>query len=130
MKAVGWGVTTESGTAASQYLMSANVSRIDDQQCVNAYSQSFPVKPCGMICAADPNRDACQGDSGGPMVYAIDNEPTPYQVGIVSWGIGCARPEYPGVYTKVAKYIDWIKACCNDINSEECVYPRPQNSCP
>ena len=104
----------------------ANVTLVDDQECANAYSGSYPVDSCGMVCAADPGRDSCQGDSGGPLVYAEDNKPTPYQVGIVSWGVGCARPEYPGVYTRISKYIDWIKACCEDIDSYECQYPSAQ----
>ena len=57
-----------------------------------------------MICAGIPEGglDSCQGDSGGPMAY--NNE----LVGIVSWGIGCALPGIPGVYTNVANYQVWI----------------------
>ena len=64
----------------------------------------------GMLCAGyeDGLTDSCQGDSGGPlMVYNPDRD-TYTQVGIVSWGIGCALPRQPGVYTKLSKYVNWV----------------------
>ena len=58
-----------------------------------------------MICAGltEGGKDSCQGDSGGPMV---DSEGR--QVGVVSWGYGCAYPGYPGVYAEVSAFIDFI----------------------
>lgn len=52
-----------------------------------------------------------QGDSGGPLLCpAADSMGTRWYVaGIVSWGVGCAVPHIPGVYTNVALYLDWIK---------------------
>lgn len=59
----------------------------------------------GMLCAGYMQTggvDACQGDSGGPLVCGN------YLAGIVSWGNSCALPGYPGIYTNVSYYNDWI----------------------
>lgn len=66
-----------------------------------------------VICAGyrEGGKDSCQGDSGGPLMFPINNdgEFNYFQIGIVSFGIGCARSEIPGVYTSVQKFADWIK---------------------
>ena len=62
------------------------------------------------ICAGRGVVDSCQGDSGGPLVGLFSTSLAPMQVGIVSWGIGCARPNMPGVYTRISAYADWIES--------------------
>ncbi|XP_027693207.1 complement factor I isoform X2 [Vombatus ursinus] len=81
------------------------VQLIDD--CSKYYSNRFFEKQ--MICAGtdDGSIDACKGDSGGPLV-CMDFNNVSYVWGIVSWGDSCGKPEFPGVYTKVSHYFEWI----------------------
>ncbi|XP_040484176.1 serine protease 44-like [Ursus maritimus] len=60
----------------------------------------------GMICGYQDGKSLCKGDSGGPLVCELNA--TWVQVGIVSWGVGCGRKNYPGVYTEVSFYKDWV----------------------
>lgn len=64
------------------------------------------VDAATQLCAGDGGTDACQGDSGGPLVLRTVQGPV--QVGVVSWGLGCARPDNPGVYARVSAYMGWI----------------------
>ncbi|TXH78005.1 MAG: trypsin-like serine protease [Lysobacteraceae bacterium] len=62
------------------------------------------------LCAGYPRgaKDTCRGDSGGPML-AHDDAMRPIQVGVVSFGYGCARPGFYGVYTRISSHADWLK---------------------
>jgi secreted trypsin-like serine protease len=83
-------------------------------QCREALGESFGISADSvgvtdvMICAAIPEggRGSCQGDSGGPLV--VNTGSGVQQVGIVSWGFGCAAAGYPGVYTRVSEFKEWI----------------------
>jgi len=61
------------------------------------------------IFVASGGLDACNGDSGGPLF--IPNSSV--QVGVVSWGQGCALPRYYGVYTEVSYFVNWINSIVN-----------------
>ena len=64
-----------------------------------------------MICAGyrgEGGKDSCGGDSGGPLV--CDKDGKAIIAGVVSWGISCAEPEYPGVYSRTSHILNWIKA--------------------
>ncbi|MFX8466402.1 serine protease, partial [Acinetobacter baumannii] len=60
-----------------------------------------------MLCAAAPGKDTCQGDSGGPL-FVSNRAGGVVQVGVTSFGTGCANPSFPGVYARVSQYNDWI----------------------
>lgn len=103
----GWGGTREGGPQ-QRYLQKAQVPFVSDESCKRSYSDLVAGEE---ICAGFPQGgvDTCQGDSGGPM-FRKDNAGAWTQVGIVSWGYGCARPNYPGVYTEVSTFASAIKS--------------------
>ncbi|XP_057369657.1 trypsin-1-like [Daphnia carinata] len=96
----GWG-TTSSGGSASDVLMKADVTIRENSVCSSQYGSDFNSN--AMLCASADGKDACQGDSGGPIF--VDG----VQVGITSFGRGCADPDHAGVYTRISTYINWIK---------------------
>ncbi|XP_076065174.1 trypsin-1-like [Oratosquilla oratoria] len=102
----GWGRLWEHGDRP-QVLQKVKVNYIPDDECQKHFT-GFTIHD-SEVCAGvtEGGKDACQGDSGGPLVCSTRDE-FPYLAGIVSWGVGCARPEYPGVYTQVSYFIDWI----------------------
>uniref|UniRef100_A0A3P9LNH8 Transmembrane serine protease 4a n=2 Tax=Oryzias latipes TaxID=8090 RepID=A0A3P9LNH8_ORYLA len=102
----GWGYREEEGTVSST-LQEADVPLIDWNTCSSSSLYgSFLTRR--MICAGytEGKVDACKGDSGGPLVYFLPHQWT--LVGVVSWGIGCARANKPGVYTNVDEMLNWI----------------------
>uniref|UniRef100_A0A4W2CAQ0 tryptase n=1 Tax=Bos indicus x Bos taurus TaxID=30522 RepID=A0A4W2CAQ0_BOBOX len=107
----GWGKVKEE--ASTQELQEAELNILRYETCNEVLSEKlesqFDVVKEGTVCAiSSKGKDACQGDSGGPLVCEFNNSWV--QVGIVSWGIGCGRSGYPGVYTEVSFYKDWLIA--------------------
>jgi secreted trypsin-like serine protease len=111
---LGWGAKTEGG-GDSRYLRDAHVPYVDDPTCAAAYPNDFDAPK--MICAGDTVNggvDTCQGDSGGPLVRR-DDAGNWIQVGITSFGAGCARPGYPGVYVEVSTFAADIAAAASQL---------------
>ena len=107
----GWGAAREGGSQ-QRYLLKATVPFVDDATCAAQGGDYGDLIPSAEICAgnlASGGVDTCQGDSGGPM-FRRDNNNAWIQVGIVSWGDGCARAHAPGVYTEVSTFESKIAA--------------------
>jgi secreted trypsin-like serine protease len=105
---------TDEELQAPRKLHQVEVDVIDQTECKSVYeSLQVPAFSIGdtEICATAPEggKDSCFGDSGGPLVVKADNTRGYAQVGIVSWGPQCGNPLYPGVYTRVSSFSDWIK---------------------
>jgi hypothetical protein len=135
LKVLGYGRTSfPDGPVSYASLRSADVNYLQSEVCNEKYLKAPPnalaekkegvVVTNDMLCANDneDRQDACAGDSGGPLLAQLpvsesfDDELWSL-VGIVSWGIGCALSEYPGVYSRVAEEIGWIESTiCNKEN--------------
>ncbi|XP_073844561.1 trypsin alpha-like [Musca autumnalis] len=98
----GWGRQAFESGSLPDTLQYVNVSIVSTQSCASSiYGYGWQIQPT-MICAYAKGKDACEGDAGGPLVSGDK------LVGIVSWGYGCAFPNYPGVYADVAALRPWI----------------------
>jgi secreted trypsin-like serine protease len=91
----GWGTTSELDLVNDR-LRQATIPLVPDARCAQAYGSSFDRRD--MVCAGSPHGDTCQFDSGGPLV--IQNR----LAGVTSWAYGCARPGYPGVYSRLSAF--------------------------
>ncbi|EMP40796.1 Complement factor I, partial [Chelonia mydas] len=99
-KVSGWGLAD--GFTKQFVLRWGNINLFPN--CSDIYKERFFNE---MECTFDGSIDSCKGDSGGPLV-CLDSNNRAYVWGIVSWGENCGVQGYPGVYTKVARYFDWI----------------------
>ncbi|XP_023165803.2 proclotting enzyme isoform X2 [Drosophila hydei] len=108
----GYGATKHQG-AASYVLRDAQVPIISRRTCEQSYKSVFQFVQFSdkLICAGSSTVDACQGDSGGPlMLPQLDGSIYRYYLlGIVSFGYECAKPGFPGVYTRTSSYMNWIQ---------------------
>jgi len=103
----GWGSTGRSAGYARR-LQSVVLPLLPITTCTAPHVYGSRKITEGMYCAGylEGGIDTCQGDSGGPMVCQHEGRSVLY--GVTSWGQGCARPNKPGVYTKITEYLTWI----------------------
>ncbi|KAG7174978.1 Proclotting enzyme-like 8 [Homarus americanus] len=102
----GWG-SVSFNNVSSSVLLHVMIPIISQEECSQKYSAFRQISiDETTICAGVGGQDACQGDSGGPMVMYWKSQM--YIVGVVSFGFRCAEPNFPGVYTRVSMYNDWI----------------------
>jgi len=117
----GWGYETELGGQIQNVPAIATVNVVPPAEC----SSSYNFLTDGIICAGgNTGTDACSGDSGGPLFHR-DGEFT--LLGVVSFGIGCARPGIPGGYMRASHYRNWI---CEQTAIESTCPPYPPSSPP
>jgi len=106
VKVAGWGLT-ETGQA-STVLKQVEVTLLWMKRCRNDFKYDNTWITNKMMCGMGKGVDSCQGDSGGPIIFFNITRQRYEQVGVVSWGIGCGKAQYPGVYTKLSHFLVWI----------------------
>lgn len=107
----GWGTTSQGFPLQPIWLQEGQVKVLSNEECKNSGYNASQIHE-SMLCAQGKNTDgetvdACQGDSGGPLVCQEDGSWTVY--GATSWGRGCARDDYPGIWARVHEAMDWIE---------------------
>jgi trypsin len=116
----GFGTTSEDASSPPDQMQVARVPITTDEYCANAYPQglsevaddgSFDSKT--MVCAGYPQggTDTCEGDSGGPLLAPLPSGDF-HLVAATSFGAGCAEPDKPGVYARLAEgpIREWLKS--------------------
>ncbi|XP_068913732.1 venom protease-like isoform X2 [Tenebrio molitor] len=103
----GWGATNLGGDRSS-ILQKATLNAVSLNECQKSYrNRTQKTVTKRQICASHNRSDACQGDSGGPL--QTEGNSTIFSiVGITSYGIGCGS-KYPGIYTRISSYLNWIE---------------------
>ena len=135
VRSIGFGCEDEQCTnQLSSGVRQVDISKVPFSACEKPYQTlDIEIIDATMICASDTGKDSCYGDSGGPLLMVGEKD---IQVGIISAGQGCARADYPGVYTRVSPYIGWIKeiVCANTqvpcVLSDWTVAPSSQDPLP
>ncbi|XP_065370508.1 trypsin alpha-4-like [Calliphora vicina] len=105
----GWGTTSSGSDSLPTQLRYIDIKIVARTQCASSnYGYGSKIK-ASMICGYTVGKDSCQGDSGGPLVSGGE------LVGVVSWGYGCAYPNYPGVYANVAVLRSWVESAAASV---------------
>ncbi|MBO9666953.1 MAG: serine protease [Bdellovibrio sp.] len=110
----GWG-DMGPNTEDPDKLMKVDVPLVSRIKCQSEYGPIGYDITDRMLCAGyeEGGKDSCQGDSGGPLIIRTTRNKT-LLAGVVSWGMGCARPNFAGVYSKINSVIEWIEKEISD----------------
>jgi len=117
----GWGkdMFSEAGKY-QQILKSIDLPMVDHNTCERAMrgtrlGASFHLHESFLCAGGEKGKDACEGDGGSPLACHKPGDPSKYyQVGVVSWGIGCGQAGIPGVYADISKAVPWINSVIQD----------------
>mmetsp|Transcript_16593 Transcript_16593/g.29947 ORF Transcript_16593/g.29947 Transcript_16593/m.29947 type:complete len:578 (+) Transcript_16593:299-2032(+) len=121
--AMGWGdMDSGDNQRLPDNLREVDLEVITNKQCENYKIDGDSYKGWiydSMLCTYTKGKDACQGDSGGPLVVRTnDNPEDDVQVGIVSWGVGCAS--LPGVFSRISEAYEWtVDTVCDEGNGSK-----------
>lgn len=120
MTVVGYGDIDpdEEITRFSETLHRVDVKYVSNAECNRDHRGEIDDE---MMCAEDDGKDACYGDSGGPLLLTPNENDfnEDMLVGIVSWGRGCADKQFPGVYTRISYFYDWIVGTMCVLNAQK-----------
>ncbi|KAL7646386.1 UNVERIFIED_CONTAM: hypothetical protein RMT77_003299 [Armadillidium vulgare] len=107
---IGWGYTSKSSTSTKSARI-ADVKVFPNKECEKKWRSNY--KSLIMICAAKKGKDTCTGDSGGPLLIRLSN----FQyalIGVTSFGRKCGDFKHPGIYTRVSRFVPWIRRRTED----------------
>lgn len=115
---VGWGMPAENAGSTTRVLQKLEIPIIPLKTCQGWLGKVVTQR---MICAGyeEGKKDACTGDSGGPLILKQENKQW-WQIGIVSWGEGCAGKHKPGLYSRVTEMQQWIQYHANQHDAKWC----------
>jgi len=119
--ATGWGRIVAGGQSPSK-LQELDVNVLSNQECVDDYAHTSDQISEQMVCAIRKGvKGVCHGDSGGPLIVPSSGGANFVLIGVVSWGYpGCAHDNYPAVYARVSKQLDWISETVVGNKSKTC----------
>ena len=104
----GWGSLSSGSSSLPANLQTVDVPLVSNAQADQAYPEAITADQLGAGLIGIGGKDSCQGDSGGPLVVP-DGQGGVVLAGVVSWGYGCAAPQYPGMYARVSSFASWIQ---------------------
>ncbi|KAF5305586.1 hypothetical protein FQA39_LY01677 [Lamprigera yunnana] len=110
MTVTGWGATKHKRSSDVKHKV--QIPLLPNDVCNTKFKDINRITPNQLCAGGEEGKDSCDGDSGGPLMRTFQDAATAqsqwYQEGVVSWGVGCARPGYPAIYTCILRYIGWI----------------------